>query len=232
MAGGPALQEYPDRAAASQAAADLLTERLKTELDHSGQASLVVSGGTTPSDCFDRLARAPLHWPGVTVVPSDERWLPPDHEDSNERLIRSRLLRGPAAAAQLLPLYRRNLTPDQAAAEIAAELENLPGDFSASLLGMGADGHFASLFPDFSQLTAALDPASPASCVAVRTAGSPYVRISLTLSALIASKQLVLLLFGQDKRAVYEAARSGTSEYPVAALLTHAGARLTACWAP
>jgi len=232
MSPGPVLREFADRAAASQAAADMLVERLGAALARSGRASLVVSGGTTPGDCFDLLSSAPLPWSGVTVVPSDERWLPADHADSNERLIRSRLLRGPAAAARLLPLYRRKLTPQQAATQVAGDLQSLAGGFSASLLGMGADGHFASLFPDFAGLADSLDPASPARCVVVQTASSPYVRLSLTLPALLTSGRLVLLFFGQEKRRVYEAALAGTPGYPVAALLAQAEAGLTACWAP
>jgi 6-phosphogluconolactonase len=97
---------------------------------------------------------------------------------------------------------------------------------------MGEDGHFASLFPDFEDLEEALDPESRDQCVMVRTAGSPYLRISLTLSALLDSNSIVLLFFGQAKRRVFEAAAAGASNYPVAALLAQDTVPVTVIWAP
>ncbi len=104
--------------------------------------------------------------------------------------------------------------------------------FSASLLGMGEDGHFASLFPDFDGLQKALDPDNKAACTMVQTAGSPHLRISLTLSALLNSLHIVLLIFGEAKRLVFEAAKAGDSKYPIEALLHHSREPLTVIWAP
>ncbi|MGK2924980.1 MAG: 6-phosphogluconolactonase, partial [Lysobacterales bacterium] len=196
-----------DRRAASRAAADLLAERLSADLEHRGSGSLVVSGGTTPIACFDMLSEAALDWARVTVVPSDERWVPADDSNSNEGLIRKHLLRNAAAAARLLPLYRPEFDPardpdvDSGAAPAVIEqelraLRALTGPFSAVLLGMGADGHFASLFPDFAGLSRALDPAAAERCILLRTAGSPFLRVSLTLSALLQTAQAALLFFG------------------------------------
>ena len=233
------FHEYADRQAASRAAADLLTERLSTDLERRGSGSLVVSGGTSPEACFAMLSETALDWARVTVVPSDERWVPADDPNSNERLIRRRLLRKAAAAARLLPLYRPNLNPeldpnlDPAAAPAAIErdLQAIGSPFSAVLLGMGADGHFASLFPDYAGLPRALDPGSAERCVLVRTAGSPFLRVSLTLSALLRTGQLALLFFGEEKRAVFEQALAGGSPYPVQSLLTQTAVPVAALWA-
>ena len=97
---------------------------------------------------------------------------------------------------------------------------------------MGEDGHFASLFPDFEGLKQALNPLNERACIMVQTVGSPHLRISLTLSALLNSAHIVLLIFGEAKRHVFEAASTGDSAYPVEALLQHASTPLTVIWAP
>lgn len=232
MTAGASFQRFENREAASQAAAGLLAAQLRRDLDEAPPAGLVLSGGTTPGRCFELLSRTGLDWGRITLVPSDERWVPPDDPASNERLIRERLMRGAASAARFLPLYRADLEPEQAPAVVERDLAALGQPFSAVLLGMGADGHFASLFPDFDGLGPALDPAAPERCVVVRTAGSPHVRISLTLAALLNTRKIVLLFFGEEKRAVFEAAAAGDARYPAAALLAQPGADVTALWAP
>ncbi|MBT8074230.1 MAG: 6-phosphogluconolactonase [Xanthomonadales bacterium] len=227
------FQSYESRAEASAAAAELLAALVRKKLSGSpqAQASLVVSGGSTPGPCFDLLSREPLDWTRVTVMPSDERWVPADHPDSNERLIRSRLLQNRAARGNVLPLFRAGVEATQAPSLIQADLADTAQPFSAVLLGMGEDGHFASLFPDFEQLPAALEPETQEPCMVVQTASSPHLRISLTLSALLNSGHIVLLIFGAAKREVFETAKQGGSAYPVEALLRHSRKPLTVIWA-
>jgi 6-phosphogluconolactonase len=212
-----------DREQAAQTVAELISSALAKALAVQSSASLVVSGGSTPARTFELLSDARLAWPQVSVLPSDERCVPAEHPDSNAGMIRARLLRGPAADARLLPLY--------SAGEPAPDLGVLL-PFSCVLLGMGADGHFASLFPDFDELHEALDIAAPPRIVEVRTAASPHPRVSLSLSALVRTPCLLLLMFGEDKRSVYEAALAGETEFPVAALLGQADLPLTTVWAP
>ena len=228
------FQTYGNRTRASAAAADLLAGLLNKTLTQGPeiQASLVVSGGSTPGPCFDLLSIQTLDWSRVTVVPSDERWVPADDPDSNEGLIRTRLLKHEANKGAVLPFFHAGIDAMQAPSLIEKDLAGLTRPFSASLLGMGEDGHFASLFPDFKDLQMALDPDATAQCVTVQTAGSPHVRISLTLPALLDSHHTVLLIFGAAKRSVIEAARAGGSDYPVEALLKHTRAPLTVLWAP
>ena len=234
MPGSMEFHAFESRAAASRAAAGLLAGWLDDALGRGPQAgaSLVVSGGSTPGPCFAQLSTKPLDWSRVTVVPSDERWVPAGDPASNEGLIRNQLLRNKAGRAQLLPFYRDGVEAGEAPGIIEQDLSAVPLPFSATLLGMGEDGHFASLFPDFAGLPEALDPDSAASCVMVQTAGSPHLRISLTLAALLDSKAIVLLMFGEAKRRVIEAADQGDSSYPVEALLRHAGNPLSIMWAP
>jgi len=189
----------------------------------------VVSGGTSPGVCFELLSEIALDWPQITIVPSDERWVPADDPASNEGLIRRQLLQNAAAGAHLIPLFRSGLQPDDALPVIERNLRSIGQPFSAVLLGMGADGHFASLFPDFDGLRRALDPASPELCTLVQTAASPFLRVSLTLRALLDTSLVVLLFFGVDKRAVFEQARAG-ADYPVSALLTQSSVPVTVFW--
>lgn len=226
------LLEFPDRAEASVAAAGLVADSIRTGLDRQDRCSIVVSGGSTPGPCFDALSKMPLDWPGVTVIPSDERWVPPDHPDSNERLIRERLLVNRAASGQFLPLYRKGVEAFEAPPLIEQDLAALGTPLSCALLGMGEDGHFASLFPDFDGLEQGLDPASKALCMIVRTAGSPHVRVSLSLAFMLQSGALVLLIFGRAKRLVLETAATGNTGYPVESLLRWSSRSLKVVWAP
>jgi 6-phosphogluconolactonase len=228
------FRTFESRQAASSAAADLLATAVAEQLAAGPQleASLVVSGGSTPGPCFDLLSAKKLDWFRVTVIPSDERWVACEHPDSNERLIRIRLLKGRAEGGKVLSLFRAGIEASQAPGLIEQDLDGLTRPFTATLLGMGEDGHFASLFPDFEDLQNALNPQGGTQCITVQTAGSPHLRISLTLSALLDSEHLVLLIFGEAKRIVFEAANAGGSSYPVGSLLQNARSPLTVIWAP
>jgi len=232
MAGPVEFHAFDNRLAASHAAANLLASQLETALLQHPLASLVVSGGSTPGPCFAHLATKPLDWPRVIVMPSDERWVPAQDPASNEGLIRHQLLKDRASQAQVLSFFRDELRPDQAPRVIEQDLGKLPMPFSATLLGMGEDGHFASLFPDYEGLAEALDAGGAARCIMVQTGASPHRRISLTLSALLESAAIVLLIFGETKRRVFESASNDVSDYPVASLLRHARCPLSVMWAP
>ena len=234
MAGSITFRAFKNRSAASHGASDLLARLLGSKLDEDplARTSLVVSGGSTPGPCFEQLSSESLEWSRVTIVPSDERWVPASDPDSNEGLIRRQLLQGQAGQAKVLSLFRKGIKAEQAPRVIEQDLRTLQRPFSASLLGMGEDGHFASMFPDFMGLPQALDPGGKAQCVMVQTAGSPHQRISLTLSALLDSVAIVLLIFGESKRAVFESANAGGSGYPVESLLSHTTCPLTVIWSP
>jgi 6-phosphogluconolactonase len=223
---------FETREEAAIAAARRIGEALLRRLDGQGAASLVVSGGTSPAGVFAELAKTTLNWPGVLVILSDERWVPPEHEDSNEKLVRETLLAGEAQDASLMPVYRPDVTIEERCSEISEELLQAPFPFACALLGMGEDGHFASLFPDAENLQEGLDVDSRQLCIPVQTAASPHPRVSLTLSALSRSDEIVLLIFGDAKRDVYEAARTSTNGTPVSHLLRQKRAPVHVYWAP
>lgn len=223
---------FDSREEASIAAAERIGEALVRRHGVQGEASVVVSGGTTPAGVFKALSTTSLPWTDVHVILSDERWVPPGHEDSNERLVRDTLLTGEAQGATLLPVYKAGETIDERCGELNDELRLAPFPFACALLGMGEDGHFASLFPDAENLADGLDVDSQRLCIPVTTAASPYRRVSLTLSALSRSDEILLLIFGDRKRAVYEAAKTSANGHPVSHLLKQKRAPVHLYWAP
>ena len=207
---GPCHVEILEDADAFNAAA---TEAVLTALGEAiaarGRASVAVPGGSTPGPIFDRLAEAELDWAKVSVTLVDERKVDPSSPDSNERLVRERLLKGKAAAARFVPL-----TPEGIAAI------GLPLDLA--VLGMGEDGHIASIFPGSPAQTAALEGDGPLVEVpAGEGRAPPQPRVSMALKVINAARRRLLLLPGQAKFDVYErAVRSGDPHlYPVAGVL-------------
>jgi 6-phosphogluconolactonase len=211
------VRAFESRSDASEALAIELEDRLKQAIDLEGEASLVVSGGTSPAVMFQALRDLPLPWMSVTIVPSDERDVPPDHPDRNDAMIRRELLSGRAAGARLVSLIPAGDIPDR---------------FNAVVLGMGNDGHTASLFPGSPDLQDALQSGQKLERLEVPQLDMH--RVSLTPSALLDSDWIYLLFFGEDKRAVFEAALGGTDseEYPIRAILQQDKVPVVVYWAP
>ena len=178
---------------------------------------------------YHALREADLDWSRVLITLVDERCVAPDHADSNERLVREHLLAGRAAAARLAGLVRdpADIAGSVATANAAAR------PITVALLGMGEDGHTASLFPGAPELAAGLDPANPARYLAVTPPSAPHARISLTLAALLQSRLLVLAIAGPIKRRVFDAACAAFSpDLPVSALVHQTRTPLDVYWAP
>ena len=223
---------FETRDEASAAAAAHIASATERRLDVQQRASIVVTGGSSPAACYRELAARDLDWERLDVVLSDERWVAPEHDDSNEKLVRETLLSGASCAARLHGVYADDTTPAKRAAALDHEIRALAFPFACTLLGMGSDGHIASLFPDFNGLTEALDPDVDKLCVAVQTAASPHTRISLTISAISRSDSVVLLIFGDDKWQVYEQAKADPNAFPVSRLLTQKRAPVHIFWSP
>jgi 6-phosphogluconolactonase len=215
------LIEYPDRDLMFMALADRIASDIGAAIRQQGRATLTVPGGATPGPVFDTLSGVALDWAKVTVIPNDERWVPESSERSNARLIRGRLLRGEAAAAQLVPLYAPVDTPETAMDALVAAVEPwLPLD--VALLGMGADMHTASLFPGADRLKAALAPEAPV-LMAMRAEAAGEPRVTLTARVLSAAMRIHVLIAGADKRAALERAQGlPAEEAPVRAILANA----------
>ena len=209
--------EFGTRADASGALAQALENDLARAVQDRGEASLVVSGGTSPAAMFHALRKKMLPWHKVSVIPSDERNVALEHPDRNESMIRRELLAEKATHARLLSLLPAG---------------DIPGRFDAVVLGMGDDGHTASLFPDSPDLHRALGSQAQLEQLEVPRLGAS--RISLTPHALLSSRKIYLLFFGPEKRRVYEAAvqENDVSRFPVSVVLGQDRVPVTVYWAP
>lgn len=215
------IEIYPDAGSLADTAARATTVYLARALAARGAASLVATGGRSPGPVYDRLSVVGLDWSQVTVTLSDERNVGEDHPDANARLLRTRLLQGPAAKACFLPLWP---APDPAALQAL-----IP--FDVVMLGMGEDGHIASLLPGDSGLEDGLTTTDLLRDVPAGLGRPPLARITLTLTAILSARAIFLLIAGEAKREVIERVLTG-EDLPVGRLIAQAGDRLRIFWTP
>lgn len=220
--------EHPDQPSCINALTRIVIEQAKSRLQKPGVFTLAVSGGRSPIPLFESLAQADLPWSRVRLRLVDERYVPPGHPDSNESLVRRHLLGGRAAAADFRGLYQAGATIDSAVA--AANRDALRIDLA--LLGMGDDGHTASLFPDAPQLNAALAN-DAASYLHITPPQAPHERISLSLAALRSCGHLLLYIAGPHKKKVLnEAENRPDPRLPISLLAAEPGAPFDVYWHP
>ena len=222
--------KFDSRDAASAAVAARMAGLVGAQLGRDAAAHFVVGGGTTPQRCFDYLSEYELDWDKIQVALSDERWVPNDHDDSNERLVRDSMLKDAASAGHILSVYQAGVSVDERAEEL--QTRKPENGFACSMVGMGSDGHFASLFPDADCLSEGLQLDNARFYLPVRTSASPHPRISMTLSALLASDEVLLFFFGEEKLAVYDNAHTVDRTYPITALLEQQQTPVSLYWAP
>ena len=167
------------------------------------------------------LSRFDLSWEKVTLTLTDERWVALGHPESNETMLRRELLHSAAASARFISLMTHDITPEEAEPQIENRLNRLARPYDLVMVGMGEDGHIASLFPHADgRLAQALEPYSEKLCQAIRHTSAGHPRMSLTANALLQTRRLILLFFGYGKRGDFRtrAAWSGcpgqTGTYP------------------
>lgn len=214
--------EYPDQELMMIDLAGKLAGELGSILRHEERVTFAVPGGTTPGPIFDALCAVDLDWDRVTVLLTDERWVPEEAERSNTRLVREHLLTDHAAAARFLPFYTPGQEPEAAIGALTEAVEQvLP--VSVLLLGMGEDMHTASLFPGADRLNLAMREDAP-SVMVQRVPGQPEPRITLTAGTLKDAMNIHLVITGADKRAALERALSANDplKAPVSAILKNA----------
>lgn len=209
-----------------------IADALRLGIAANGKASLVVSGGRTPLDLFIQLTRQELDWSKVVITLADERWVSADNGASNEKLVRDNLLQGLAASATFISLKNEAASPFEGADETGQALKALPRPIDVVILGMGDDGHTASLFPGAVNLPAALALNSGRTCMGMTPLTAPLDRITLTLPVLLDSHNIYLHLVGEAKREVYERAEKGTdvNEMPVRAVLNQHQTPVSVYW--
>lgn len=214
-----------------QPTADALADRLakdvakvlSTAIAERGRASAVVSGGSTPLPMFQCLAKdASVDWSRVTITLADERAVPADHDDSNERFAFTHLFQGAAQAASFVSLLPEDLFALDDLTAVAERVDAMADVFDVVLLGMGGDGHTASLFPDAPELEFAMQ--TDQSVTALHPPSVSQARISLSAQRLLKSRHMWLHISGDAKAAVLQEALAEGS-LPIARLLENATQR-------
>lgn len=204
-----------------------ISAALKQAVAESGRAGLAVSGGRSPIALFEALSRSDLPWPAIDIMLVDERFVAPDHADSNERLVREHLLRNQASAARFTGVVSQP-------GDLQSSLAHANGQqaaLSLVLLGMGDDGHTASLFPGAPQLAQALDRQQTQRYMHLSPARAPHERISMTLSALLGAERIMIAIAGQAKRQVLaQAAKRPDPALPISYVITQTEVPVDVYW--
>ena len=204
-----------------------IAQRLTSAIQARGFAVLSVSGGKSPVALFEALRVIDINWSRVRVTLVDERCVPRIHPDSNALLVQTHLLQDLAAKAQLVFMVSGATQPLDAPVTIAkaAGLSLLAaGTADVLVLGMGADGHTASLFPDAPNLADALDPRNTHACAAIELAhppaNAPHARITQTMAHILSARHIVLPLTGADKlNTLQQAWSQATPALPISFVL-------------
>lgn len=204
-----------------------IAQRLRTAIAARDVAVLSVSGGKSPIALFEALRVQALQWSKVRVTLVDERCVPSTHTDSNASLVRTHLLQDAAKEAQFIDMTANSPTPSctpAMQAQAASQALAAAGDCDVLVLGMGTDGHTASLFPDAPNLSEALDMHNPHACVSIELAhppaNAPYARITQTLSQILRARHIVLPLSGADKQhTLAQAWQARDPRYPISCVL-------------
>lgn len=202
--------------AMAEAVAQRTAQLLNDAIAQRGRAMLALSGGSTPRLYLAVLADLFLDWNKLDVRLIDERWVALDHPDSNEGMIRQML-----PQAQVIGLFNGAASPVAGCAAAVESLESCPEPWDVALLGLGGDGHIASLFPG----TDAVDDPTPY-CLPVMTAPQ-HPRMSLSAAALLRFHHPLMILSGVEKRQVWQDAEA---KMLPARILARAGDRLETFW--
>ena len=204
-----------------------IAQRLSSAIQARGFAVLSVSGGKSPVPLFEALRVIDIDWSRVRVTLVDERCVPRIHPDSNALLVQTHLLQDLAAQAHLVFMVAsaaEPLSPPSVQAKVAAIALSAAGTADVLVLGMGADGHTASLFPEAPNLADALDLRNTQHCVAIELANppanAPYARITQTLAQIMSARHIVLPLTGTDKlNTLQQAWQQATPALPISFVL-------------
>ena len=211
----PQVRTFAQATDLDRALCQFVSQCLEGAIKLRGKATLVVSGGSTPLGFLRLLAQQQLPWSQVLVTLADERWVPVQHADSNERMVREHLV--DHTGAQFLSLRGVESSPSEAQQRLQAQMRG-NDQFDVVILGMGADGHTASLFPQAADLATLLDVHNPNCCAVVDPVTAPHQRLSLTLARLLNTRSIILHVTGSNKREVLEQAWA-TQSLPIASVL-------------
>lgn len=215
------LHQFRDSGTLISALCEHVAGVLARAVSNYGRASLVVSGGTTPVPLFRALADTDLPWAEIVISLADERWVDETHPDSNAALVRRELLHGYASTARFVSMKCAATDAFDAESKVSRLLASSIFPIDMLLLGMGEDGHTASLFPKARGLAAALNPDSALVCHGIQVPGMSYTRMTLGLGVILRARKRVIHIQGENKyKRLQQAMQAGPAEeMPIRAVL-------------
>lgn len=228
---------FDSKDALTQALSSSLEERLVSGIKADGRAVLMVSGGSSPAPAYKHLSNLELDWESIDIAMVDERWVDANHEKSNEAFIKNTLLQNHAAKANFITMKNEAPTAQQGSEACEGAYQSLKRPFDITILGMGPDGHTASLFPHAEGLEQGLTTDNlvcAINAIESDVTGKITERMTLTLNAIAQSKVVKLLISGEEKLAVYKAAKASgeVKDMPLRAVLNHPEINVEVYWAP
>ena len=219
------------RLALEKELAILVSSKLANSIKERGFATLLVSGGSTPIQLFHELSNIDINWSNVNVIPVDERFLPNEHPDQNGTLIRNCLLINKASSANFYPLILNSTDPELNLSALESSIKKIIQPFTVVILGMGTDGHTASLFPCSEELEEGLDLNSNNDLIITNPTTAPYQRISFTRKALLNTENLYLHCYGEEKKKILDNLDSNTEKtYPIKAFIQQTSTKPEIFW--
>lgn len=228
------INKFETREDWAKALAEKMAKQLKKSIDQKGCASMALSGGRSPAPLLDALSVADLDWSKVTVTLVDDRWVPLGSDRSNEALVRTHLLQNKAKAATFLGLTTDHTSPIDGLADVETRLKDLPLPFSTLFLGLGEDGHTASLFPcaPAKELAYGFAPDHGEKVCAIHPKSQPEARVTLTLPTILNSDHIALFICGEGKWKVLEQAMldGPETEFPIRAVLRRSLSPVDVYW--
>ncbi len=202
-------------------------------------ASFLVSGGSSPKPFYQQLSKQALPWDKIGVALVDERWVSAEEQGSNEAFIAENLLINEASSARFISMKTDEQSAEQGRTVCEQRYQQLATPFDLVILGMGPDGHTASLFPHAEGLNDAFDTSKQQLCAAIKAkksnvTGELTERMSLSLFGLLQAKKICVLITGDEKLAVYQQAlkNTDTALMPMSAVLQQNEVPVSVYWAP
>ena len=211
--------------------ADRIGQILHDEIEKNGKASLLVSGGSTPKGLFEKLSGLAIPWDNVTISLVDDRFVADNHPDQNGTMVKELLLQQAASNASFVPLISGN-DIDASLKEASAAIKSIAPPYTIVILGVGEDGHTASIFPDSEEMERAISVYTSEALMVTNSRLLPYSRITFALNALLNSKHIFVHCYGVIKGRIIDEARQqeGARPYPIAAFLNQTKTPIEVYW--
>jgi len=227
------LNYFENRSLLDESLAETISQILQSAITSNGKASIAVSGGSTPKGFFKALSNKAIDWEKVTITLADERWVDINSDDSNTRLVHENLLVNKAALAKFFHLKQGDELCEETLADLNLAANNALLPLDVVILGMGEDGHTASLFPCSDEIEQGLDVTNKNSLMKVQPKTAPHQRITFSFAALKNSKYVFLHLCGNNKKQVLAQALNNTNifEMPISAFLQGENIETRIYWA-